>query len=274
MTAIDKIRAAAQRPDCLTAMFPDDGGRVYSPLNHGVIPVPGFAVTGVRDVDDGLLELVDCAVADGCFRPSESGSPVRCGVRSRPDLRGMTAHHTIITKMYIGGESFPAEITRHTIRGIWQGSSKSNRIFGCDAVVSGTSETYQLSASISLQSESEYNSQSTGAARVGTSVNLTQEELRARWFVMAATIDAETMRLEMFFDGVLKESLDLTTWLEPSYGSKRTLFAHTSDDASAYVKMGYDETVTAAANSLGVRYAWGMLFDRVLDESEIKFLST
>ena len=90
---------------------------------------------------------------------------------------------------------------------------------------------------------------------------------------MAATIDAETMSLGMFFDGMRKESLDLTTWLAPSGAGRRKFFSHTSDGFSAYVKMGYDESVTASGNCLGVRYAWGLMFDRVLSDSEIEFMS-
>ena len=273
MAVLDKIRMAAQWPDCLVAMFPDDGGRLYSPLRRPGYPVPGSTATGVRDIDDGLLSLVDCRIGDGCFRPSESGTPVRCAIKSKADLRGTVAHHTLITKMYIGGESFSAEIPRHVIRGIWQGSLAAAKLFGCDAIISGTSSMYQISASISLQNEQEYQSQSSGAARVGTSFNLEPEALRDRWFVMAATIDAETMSLGMFFDGMRKESLDLTTWLAPSGAGRRKFFSHTSDGFSAYVKMGYDESVTASGNCLGVRYAWGLMFDRVLSDSEIEFLS-
>jgi len=269
MPVYDKIRMAARDPNCRFAVFPDGGGRVYSPMNGPVFLRPGTASTGVRDIDDGLLALDDCVVEDGYFRPADKIDPVRCAVKSTIDLAGEFARHTIMTKMFLGAEGFPAEVPRHIVRGVWQGSSRSNRIFGCDMTVSGTSQTYQLGGSISLQKPEDFNLKNTTAIRVGGSYNVPLEDICGKWFVMAATMDAENKLLSLFFNGNRVYSLDLAKWM-----NGHVLFAWSDDDLSRYVKIGSDEmTVSAVNKPTGVRYAWGMLFDRVLDDAEIRYLS-
>ena len=86
---------------------------------------------------------------------------------------------------------------------------------------------------------------------------------------MAATMDAANKLLSLFFNGNRVYSLDLAKWM-----NGHVLFAWSDDDLSRYVKIGSDEVnASSTYKPIGVRYAWGLLFDRVLDDAEIQYLS-
>lgn len=105
MPVMDYIRARVRQPDCLYAVFPDNGGSVFSPMNNQVFPIPGSA-TGSTDIKDGLLTLTKFGSRDvfdhqqtfntGTNRVSPGDDAY---IASNLDIRGMTPNHTVVMRM-------------------------------------------------------------------------------------------------------------------------------------------------------------------------------
>lgn len=55
MPVLDRIRDRVRRPDCLFAAFPDDGGKVLSPMNGRLFPRPGLHPLESRILMRGCL---------------------------------------------------------------------------------------------------------------------------------------------------------------------------------------------------------------------------
>lgn len=127
MPVMDYIRARVRQPDCLWAVFPDNHGSVFSPMNDQVFPIPGSATSGSTDVNDRLLTLTKFRTNDvfdhqvsfntGADRISPGDDAY---IASNLDIRGMTlqitrslcvwvVYHAICSQVLLYLDSLPID---------------------------------------------------------------------------------------------------------------------------------------------------------------------
>lgn len=106
MAVIDKLLAAAKRPDCIMAVFPYQGGIWASPLGgaSGVDPIPGSATTGSWAVRNGLLKYNNMEIRDGVF--SEKDPSVHWWIDTPLDLRETEIDYTFIARCKVNNLDF------------------------------------------------------------------------------------------------------------------------------------------------------------------------
>ncbi len=276
MAVIDRIRMAARRSDCIVAVFPDDGGRVYSPLTSRYHSL-GTASTGVRDVDDGLIAFTNCRVENGAFVSDGdvTGDP-RCCVQTGYGLAGEEAHHTMLVKAFIPSAHFRQATSWHCVRLMWQGSRNSNCTWGIGINYSASSQSLGLDNAVFLQSPREYSQAGSGSTSCSSSFAFSLNDIADKWIVMASTINGAQSLSRYYLDGVHIKDNDFGS-RSFDYGSpkqRRTLFrndASVTEPARA-LKIGDGESGSSTIYT-GIRFAWGLVFNSILSEEEIRELS-
>lgn len=277
MAVIDRIRKAARRKDCIAGIFPDDGGRVYSPLTARYHPLGG-ASTGVRDVDDGLISLANCRVENGLFVSEATGiGDTCCCVRTGYGLGGEEAHHTMLVKAFIPSSNFSPPNQRHTVRLMWQGSKNSNCTWGIGLTYSAANDNVTLENAVFLQSPREYSQASAGSTSCGSSMVFQKGEITDKWIVMASTVCGEKSLSRYFLNGVHVKDNDFGV-RSFDYGSpkqRRTVFRNDAivNESARKLKLGTEEPDSSTIGYTGIRFAWGLVFNSILSDEEIRELS-
>lgn len=276
MAVIDRIRMAARRSDCIVAVFPDDGGRVYSPLTSRYHSL-GTASTGVRDVDDGLIAFTNCRVENGAFVSGSDGTgDTSFCVKTGYGLGGEEAHHTMLVKTFIPAANFTPANVRHTVRLMWQGSKNSNCTWGIGLTYSAGNDNVELQNAVFLQSPREYSQTGAGSTSCGSSLTMAVGDVTDRWIVMASTINGAQSLSRYYLDGVHIKDNDFGS-RSFDYGSpkqRRTIFRNDAgvNDSAKKLKLGSEEP-DATIGYTGIRLAWGIVFNSILSEEEIRELS-
>ena len=277
MAVIDKIRMAARRADCIVGVFPDDGGRIYSPLTERYRPL-GTASTGVRDVDDGLISFTNSKVENGVFISKSTGiGDTCCCVRTGYGLDGEEAHHTMLVKAYIPSTNFSPSTQYHNIRLLWQGSSKSNCTWGIGLTYSAANDNVTLGNAVFLQSPREYSQAAAGSTSCSSSMVFQKGEITDKWIVMASTVCGEKSLSRYFLNGVHVKDNDFGV-RSFDYGSpkqRRTVFRNDAsvNESARKLKIGTEEPDSSTIGYTGIRFAWGLVFNSILSDEEIRELS-
>lgn len=269
MPIMDKIRMAAQRPDCLFAAFPDAGGRVYSPMNAQVRPVRGSAATGVRDVDDGLLTLTKCSVRENAFYFPSPASTWQAHAKTQLDLRGKTPQHTMLMRLRIDYD-LDADDSKIYNYSAGMGQSISGRTdnpISFHVVLSNQYKSYHLLSTVCCQSPEEYeNNTAVGSSSGGGMTAIyTKAALVNRWMTLGCTFDDSTKQMNIYWDGSPIKSGTVPTWT-----AARNKFSRYN---SSFTQLVFGASPPGTESPVAAQFQWAMLFGRVLAPLEIKYLS-
>lgn len=269
MPVNEPIRERVRHRDCLFAAFPDDGGRVLSPLNSMVYPRPGTAATGVKDVDDGLLSFASCSVNNGMFYIPTPANKWVAQVRSKLDLRGERPCHTAIMRFYIYYD-LDADDSKNYNYYVGMGqslSSRSDNPMACYAIISNQYKKYVLGSTVCCQSPEEYeNNTSVGSSSGGgIEVRYTKAGLVNRWITLACTWDQTTRQMKIYWDGNLVKTGTVYTWT-----AGRDKFSRYN---SAFTRFLFGTQMSGSEQTCFTQIQWAALFNTVMTQQEIKYLS-
>ena len=250
MAGWDKIRAAAQRPDCIFSAFPDgEAGAMYHP--RGV-------------ADESLTPINNSCIANGAFTKLAAGKTSYWA--SEFDINGISHDLTILSKFYV---DVPAGTSTCRFGAIMFGSSGSGGgpgIHGLRGTYDYDGENFPMNASMIF----DYVKSDGTAGTSYPSLGWTPLPCRT-WHTMAMSIDVEKKtsgyrKLRYFINGELKKTdyLDQNFWRDVN--------------ADVSVKtwgngVHISETNNDANAGSVWQVAWGLVFNRALSDEEIKYLS-
>lgn len=223
MPVMDYIRARVRQPDCLWAVFPDNHGSVFSPMNNQVFPIPGSATSGSTDVKDGLLTLQNVLCQSGTdgtflFPSKTTTAPL---IISKMWLSGMTPNHTVIMRMLIPSVTISDPIGIGFIAGT---GVPHNGTYGTRCMVeidancgdlSDPSSTpnitdIRVTGQVAIATHSENTADSYGSAvkcyKRYSSVDAGKKELFDKFITLALTCDQTTRRGNLYLNGDLVAS--------------------------------------------------------------------
>lgn len=260
MPSVDKLLKASQDPSCIMAVFPYQGGIWASPLGGAseVTPIPGSAASGSWAVRNGLLKYNNMDANSGTFAVIDTDKPRYA--ETQLDLRGRPINSTFIIRAKlerptntnafgyfylplmaqgVSGSGFTQRIWHATVTWYMDTDSATIRALGFDkeGIEFGT-----LSGKIDATHLTEW-----------------------RTYGFTHHYQDGVVTSKAFLDGGLL-MIDRYTSNSGVYSS----LAHT-----AYGKMRFAGTVVSDTwLSKGFdQYEYGMVFNRVLSDEEIKALS-
>lgn len=292
MPVMDYIRARVRQPDCLWAVFPDNYGSVFSPMNDQVFPIPGSA-TGSTDIKDGLLTLQRMHVSEAFsvlkgFEVTARLSPGNDAyIASNLDIRGMTPNHTVVMCMsripsntHTGTSVFGFTADRPFVDGsnvTTISSGTTTLSVGIEKIHTSILQySYNVFGVITVSSHSENsggydpdNLRSIEVTKVYTKTELDPIVASTSKFILAFTCDQTTRSCCLYFNGGLigsrhgaweenRNELSFSMrWGKP-YGTCR--FGVGTTDASGY-----------RPSYFNIHY--GAVFNTVMTPDEIKLMS-
>lgn len=269
MPVLDRIRDRVRRADCLFAAFPDDGGKVLSPMNSRLFPRPGTASVGVKDIDEGLLVPNYCSPASGGYFRFISGN---YGARFYIPLNisGETPHHTMIFRAYITDTTTETEYP-YCYRALFCMSGGTSYLdhanLTCQIDIDGQRKLYGIGSYACFQSDEEFNAQSSSAVRSAGKVEkrYTRSGMTHRWLTVAATVDNATKTHCLYLNGVLAARSQRNTWT-----ADRNRFSYASGSRVFHFGHSYALKEFSAIHTMVSHAA---LFNTVMTPLEIKYLS-
>lgn len=245
MAGWDKIRAAAQRPDCIFSAFPDgEAGAMYHP----------------RSSADETLEFKNSMIEDGSFTNTDIAADVS-NATSNFTLNGMTGDFTFGAKFFVKRISsnrtayYFAPVGFHrAVKAIRSGIVASNRPItdtSCQ-ILGGTNWNY-------MKQDGTY---TTGHISNGFSILSTGE-----WHTMFCKIEGSKGLNGYFYDYV-----DGVKVYENIIG-RAIGWTSTLIDISAEETTVVNDTYGVSNTEVLLKTAWALVFHRCLSDEEIKYLS-
>lgn len=290
MPVMDYIRARVRQPDCLWAVFPDNYGSVFSPMNDQVFPIPGSATSGSTDVDDRLLTLTKFRTNDvfdhqvsfntGTDRISPGDDAY---IASNLDIRGMTPNHTVVMRMgripndrFSGTTVFGFTADRPYVdsSNITFKNGTTALSVGIEKVVTNPRNySYDVFGTMYVSSHAE-NSGSydpDGTELVGINKSYTGAELdsivHSSYFTLAYTCDQATKTCCLYFNGDLIGSAH--GWSETRNELSKGL-RYSGDYGTCRFGVG---TTMSSYETYGFLIHYGAVFNTVMTPDEIKLMS-
>ena len=294
MPVMDYIRARVRQPDCLWAVFPDNGGSVFSPMNNQVFPIPGSVTGHSQDINDGLLTLQRMYVKQSFstiegFTPSSTSlSPEDDAyIASNLDIRGMTPNHTVV--MCMSGIPIDASASTSVFGftadnpfvnwgpGITIAQSTTTLSVGIEQEKTSALEySYNVFGTMTASSHSEnsgsYDPDNLNHIKVSKTYTKTELDpivASTSKFILAFTCDQTTRTCCLYFNGGLigsrhgaweeyRNELSFgVRWVKP-YGTCR---------------FGVGTTVTSGYIPSSFKIHYGAVFNTVMTPDEIKLMS-
>lgn len=289
MPVMDYIRARVRQPDCLWAVFPDNHGSVFSPMNNQVFPIPGSA-TGSTDIKDGLLTLTKFGSRDvfdhqqtfntGADRVSPGDDAY---IASNLDIRGMTPNHTVVMRMgripsdrFSGTTVFGFTADRPYVdsSNITFKNGTTTLSVGIEKIViNPRNYSYDVFGTMYVSSHAE-NSGSydpDGLEPVGINKSYTGAELdsivQSSQFTLAYTCDQATKTCCLYFNGDLIGSAH--GWSETRNELSKGL-RYSGDYGTC--RFGAGSTISNY-DTYGFLIHYGAVFNTVMTPDEIKLMS-
>lgn len=284
MPVMDYIRARVRQPDCLWAVFPDNNGSVFSPMNNQVFPVPGSATSGSTDVKDGLLTLQNVLCQSGTdgtflFPSKTTTAPL---ITSNLYLAGMTPNHTVIMRMLIPSMTITDNIGIGFIAGA---GAPLNGTYGTECIVeidatsgdpsnpSPTINDIRVTGQVAVATHSENTADSYGSGvrcyKGYSSVDAGKKELFDKFITLALTCDQTTRRGNLYLNGDLvastsqwsdtRDELSVGQPVDNSYRSCRFGIGNNNNNYK-----------TSNCHAL---FEYGAVFNTVMTPDEIKLIS-
>ena len=250
MAGWDKIRAAAQRPDCIFSAFPDGtAGAMYHPRGAA---------------DESLTPKNNACINNGAF--TKLGAGKTSFFASKFDINGIAHDLTILAKFYV---DVPAGTSTCRFAAVMFGDSGSGGgpgIHGLRGTYEYDGKNFPMNASVTYN----YIKSDGTAGTANPSLGWTPLPCRT-WHTMAMSIDVEKKTsgyrcLRFFINGELKktERPDQTWWRDVNAAASLKTWGN-----GVHISETND---TADAGSVW-QVAWGLIFNRALSDEEIKYLS-
>lgn len=246
MAGWDKIRAAAQRPDCIFSVFPDGtDGAMYHP----------------RSSLDEVLEFKNSMIEDGSFTNTDIAATVS-NATSNFTLNGMTGDFTFGTKFFVKRLSsnrtayYFAPLGFHrAVLAIRSGIVSSNRQItdtSCQ-ILSGTNWNY-------MKQDGTY---ATGPISGGYHTLSTGE-----WHTMFYKIEGSKGAAGYFYDYIDGAKTYENIIARSIGGLTSTLIDISAEEATVV-----NDTFNIPNTDVLLNTAWALVFHRCLSDEEIKYLS-
>lgn len=250
MATWDKIRAAAQRPDCIFSAFPDgEAGAMYHP----------------RASADEILQKTtsNVQIANGAFETTNTGSG--CFYDSGFQLGGRKHDITLIAKFTIdipAGEYqyFVGPLVCGGVGGsnwglVWQAGKQTF-----------DGEHFSMLANCWLSFTR--TDGSTGSMRI---TKASTELVRNEWYTMAMTIPVTQIANNGKFDVYVNGTNIYSFVLKNNFSNWTTVIPDSIATALPDVGTRVNEVIWYTGYTLKTK--WAMVFNRCLSAEEIKYLS-
>lgn len=285
MPVMDYIRARVRQPDCLWAVFPDNAGSVFSPMNNQVFPIPGSATNGSTDIKDGLLTLQNVTCQSGTdgtfyFPPKQTQAPL---ITSKLYLAGMTPNHTIIMRMYIpyviitdyvgigfvSGAGAPLLDTSGTMCYVGIEGTTGDPSNPSPAINGVTVKGDVWVATHAENVADNFSGQIVRCRKSYSTVDDAKKELFDKWITLALTCDQTTRKGNLYLNGSLvastsqwsatRDELSVGQQVDNSYRSCRFGIGNNNNNYK-----------TSNCHAL---FEYGAVFNTVMTPDEIKLIS-